>query len=137
MKTIDTLIRLAKSEVDDLGRVLADIEARRAAALQRVIDLDAHVAQEQVIAARHALAGAAYGGFARAAMDDRRALLGEVERFETEAGHVRELLQAAFVELKKVETLAEQRQARAASERAKREGAQLDETAITRAARRG
>jgi len=137
MNTLQTLIRLAKREVDDLTRVLADLETQRAAALARVVALDETVAAEQALAARHALAGAAYGGYARAVMDDRRALQADVARCEQEAAHVRALLEAAYVELKKVETLADWRAERRMIETNKRDAAALDETAIIRAARGG
>ncbi|MBI1251253.1 MAG: hypothetical protein GC189_07265 [Alphaproteobacteria bacterium] len=137
MKTIATLIRLAKREVDQLMRLLADAEGRRAAADARIAALDARVVVEQGIAAQSAMGGAAYGAFAFAAREDRAALVRDAEYCAAEVDHMRALLEAAYAELKKLEKLAEWGAERRAADALKRENATFDETAITRAAREG
>lgn len=133
MNALATLIRVARLRAEMLQRELAVLEERRRALEERVRTHDDQVRAEQKAARDDALA--LYGGFAQAALRRRAALVAEGEAAGRAADALRATLKEAFVELKKLETLAENEAARALAEDNKREQAALDDIAGVAAAR--
>jgi flagellar export protein FliJ len=135
MSALDTLARLARRRAEDLQRELAVLDGQRRGIEARLIEHDKIVLAEQDLASGIAIA--AYGNFAQAAMQRKNALLKEQTRVEGAAEALRATLSEAFIELKKLETLAENQAMREAAEADKREQAELDDVAGAAMARRG
>ncbi len=136
MKALPTLIRLARQAVDEARLELADIERARDEIVRRIGAHDDALAAEQRAAMSSYESGRAYGGYAIAALAQRRALVAQADALAAQADGVRVRLGAAHVELKKVERLLELQEERAARETRRREEAMLDEAATLRAGRR-
>ena len=134
MSALPTLVRLAKRRAEDLQRALAVLEDQRRATEARLEEHDRIVKAEQAMA--NGVAFAAFGNFAQAALQRKGILLKELARQEAEAEAMRATLSEAFVELKKLETLAENQAIREADEENKREQAMLDDVAGAAMARR-
>ncbi len=127
-KDLHSLIRLARSRVDERQRALAGL-------LRQVEDLETHkvelehrLAQERAVArSAPETAGAAYGAFVREVVARRDRLIADIEAREREIDSAREVLSAAYRELQTLETAQEQRDRLRAAEDARQEQASLDE----------
>ncbi|MGE3301802.1 MAG: flagellar FliJ family protein [Hyphomonadaceae bacterium] len=131
MSAAATLARVAKSRAEEIQRALAEADAYAEACAQRIVAHDARVKAEQQAAASSPFAS--YAAYATAALIRRAGLVSEHARATAEAQALRATLTEAFVEMKKLETLAENEIAAARAEEARREQADLDETAGRRA----
>lgn len=134
MSAIDTLVRLARRRAEELQRELAALENQRRAIEARLVEHDRIVASEQALAAQDVLSG--FGNFVQAANARKQGLLKERTFAARDAEELRDTLADAFIELKKLETLAENEAIRAAAEADKREQAVLDDLAASTARRR-
>jgi flagellar export protein FliJ len=137
MKSLRTLLKLARRDLEALRRALADQIARQSAVQDRIAGHEQTIKDEQKAALRDYESGRAYGGYAVAAIARRRALAAENEAIEFEIARLRGLINAAHVEARKFERLIELEEARAKAAEAKRENAELDEFATMRAGRAG
>ena len=135
MRSIRTLLKLARRDVDTLRRALADQIERQNTLEQRILGHEATVRAEQQAAAKDYESARAYGGYAVAAVSVRRALESECDIVAAEIDRLRALISAALVEARKFERLIELEEAREKAARDKREAAELDEFATLRAAR--
>ncbi len=135
MKSLRTLLKLARRDVDTLRRALADQIERQNTLEQRILGHEATVRAEQQAAAKDYESARAYGGYAVAAVSVRRALESECDIVAGEIDRLRALISVALVEARKFERLIELEQAREKVARAKREAAEMDEFATLRAAR--
>lgn len=129
MSAIETLVRMARRRAEELQRELAKLENQRRAIEVRLVEHDRIVASEQAIAAGQAMSG--FGNFAQAALMRKGAILQQRAQAAREAESLRDTLADAFIELKKLETLAENEAIRAAVAADRREQAELDEVALT------
>lgn len=135
MKSLRTLLKLARRDVETLRRALADQIQRQQTIEQRILGHEATVRSEQQAAQRDYESARAYGGYAVAAVSTRRALESERELVAAEIDRIRALISAALVEARKFERLIELEEAREKAAREKRENAELDEFATLGAAR--
>jgi flagellar export protein FliJ len=135
MKSLRTLLKLARRDVETLRRALADQIQRQLTIEQRILGHEATVRSEQQAALKDYESARAYGGYAVAAVSARRALDSERELVGVEIDRLRALISAALVEARKFERLIELEEARAKAAQEKRENAELDEFATLRAAR--
>jgi len=103
-RSLEKLMKLARADADALRVDLADIERARSAAEASLADLDEKAANEETVAG-HAVADiAAYREGARARRHNLRTTLITLEDAELNA---RTRLEAAFIEVKKLEHLIE------------------------------
>ncbi|MBS0385549.1 MAG: hypothetical protein JSS00_09395 [Proteobacteria bacterium] len=136
MKSLHTLLKLARRDLETLRRTLAEQVARQSAVQERMLGHEQTILSEQKAAQRDYESGRAYGGYAAAAIAVRKALAGEHESIGEEIGRLRTLIAEAHVETRKFERLIELEAARRKAAAVKRENAELDEFATMRAARR-
>ena len=137
MKSLRTLLKIARRDLETLRRALADQLARETAVVDRIRGHEQTILAEQEHAKRDYESGRAYGGYAVAAIAIRRALDAERALVAQEIDRLRALIAEAHVEARKFERLLELEEARAKAAREKRENAELDEFATISAARKG
>lgn len=135
MKAFRTLLKLAERDLETLRRALADQITKEANVVQRIHGHEQTIRAEQQLAQRDYESARAYGGYAVAAMQVRKALEAERVLINQEIERLRTLITEAHVEARKFERLIELEEAREKSKREKRENEQLDEFATMRAAR--
>ena len=135
MKSLRTLLKLARRDVETLRRALADQIQRQQTIEQRILGHEATVRSEQQAAMKDYESSRAYGGYAVAAVSTRRGLDSERDIVAAEIDHLRTLISEALVETRKFERLIELEEAREKAARDKRENAELDEFATLRTAR--
>ena len=136
MKSLRTLLKLARRDLETLRRALAEQIARQTALQDRILGHEQTIKDEQRAALRDYESGRAYGGHAAAALAVRRALAAEHESVGVEIDRLRVLIAEAHVETRKFERLIELEEARMKVQREKREDAALDEMATMRLGRR-
>jgi flagellar export protein FliJ len=135
MKSLRTLLKVARSDLETLRRALADQIAKDASVHQRILGHDQTLRSEQALAQRDYESARAYGGYAVAALAVRRALQAERVLIGQEIERLRTLIAEAHVEVRKFERLIELDEEREKAARDKRENAELDEMATLRAGR--
>ena len=135
MKSLRTLLKLARSDLETLRRALADQLAKEADVIQRIHGHEQTVRNEQMLAQRDYESARAYGGYAVAALAVRKALEAERVLINQEIDRLRALVAEAHTEVRKFERLLELEAEREKVARDKRENAELDEFATIRAAR--
>jgi flagellar export protein FliJ len=135
VKSLRTLLKLARRDVETLRRALADQIQRQQTLEDRILGHEATVRAEQQAAMKDYESARAYGGYAVAAVAARRALNSERDIAAAEIDRLRSLISAALVETRKFERLIELEETREKAARQKRENAELDEFATLRAAR--
>jgi flagellar export protein FliJ len=132
MKGLATLMRLAKAEIDERQRAVADIESRiLGLETQAAVDA-ANVEAEARAAVSDPFAGATLGAFLQAARMRRIDLDRRIGLLREEALVLRNGLNEAFLELKRLELVAERFASEAERAALLRENAELDEMAIAR-----
>jgi flagellar export protein FliJ len=137
MKSLGTLLKVAQRKLDELGveaaRIgaeLADLQAREASILAREHAELANAARDPTFAAMLP----AYRQRVKAQIAELRMQMSAREKSLEE---IRQRLSEAYIEKSKFEHLLDQAEIRAATDRATREQAQLDEVAINRAGTQG
>lgn len=135
MKSLRTLLKLARRDLETLRRALGEQLAREQTLEQRILGHEEAVKREQALAAQDYESARAYGGYAVAAVSIRRALEAEKGVIADEIARMRDLIASAHVEMRKFERLIELQDAREKAARDKRESAELDEFATMRAGR--
>lgn len=135
MKSLHTLLRIAKADLETLRRALGEQTARRDRIEERIRTHDQALKREQELARQDYESARAYGGYAALAMAGRRALEAEGRTVEGEIERLRLLIAEAHVEMRKFERLIELHEEREKKAAEKRENAELDEFATMNAAR--
>lgn len=137
-RTLETLIRLNRFEVDEKRRALQALLDREAEIQATIRRLDAELKAEQEAAARPEAAelGAVYGAFAAAAKTRKAEQLERLADLYPEIEAARADLAEAFAGLKKYEIAKRNRDEAEAADAARREGIELDEMGLA-AHRRG
>jgi hypothetical protein len=135
MKSLRTLLKLARRDVETLRRALADQIQRQQTIEDRILGHEATVRSEQQAALKDYESARVYGGYAVAAVALRRGLESERDVVAAESARLRMLISEALVDTRKFERLIELEEAREKATREKRENAELDEFATLRAAR--
>jgi flagellar export protein FliJ len=136
VKSLRTLLKLARRDLETLRRALADQIARQTTVEERILGHEQTIRAEQSAALRDYESTRAYGGFAVFAVTVRRALEAELATIAAEIGRLRTLITEAHVESRKFERLIELDEAREHAAREKRENAELDEMATQRSGRK-
>jgi len=135
MKSLRTLLKVARSDLETVRRALADQIAKDASVEDRTLGHEQTLRNEQMLAQRDYESARAYGGYAVAAMAIRRALDAERVLIGQEIERLRILIAEAHTEVRKFERLIELEEAREKAKREKQEDAELDEMATLRAGR--
>ncbi|MBC7769810.1 MAG: flagellar FliJ family protein [Phycisphaerales bacterium] len=135
MKALRTLLKLAGRDLEILRRALANQIARDSEIKQRIAGHEQTIISEQRLAQRDYESARAYGGYAVAAIQVRRALAGERVLINHEIERLRTLITEAHIETRKFERLIELEEAREKAKCEKRENAELDEFATMRFAK--
>ena len=135
MKSLRTLLKLARRDVETLRRALADQIQRQQTIEDRILGHEATLRSEQQAALKDYESSRAYGGYAVAAVALRRGLESERDIVAAEIDRLRTLISEALVETRKFERLIALEEAREKAAQDRRENAELDEFATLRAAR--
>ncbi|MBI1339053.1 hypothetical protein GC169_02415 [bacterium] len=135
--TLQTLLKIAESRADDLGREAALLQSRRDALAARAAAAAERGSHElQATAGDLDLVSAVSAFRTRLRLEARR-LAREIEQADAALADVRGKLSAAFQEQSRFEELIRRLDAEATKARAKRDQALLDEAAVIRSARGG
>lgn len=130
MKSLPTLIRVRKWELEEKRRKLNDLRALAAKLSDAIARLNDEVQQEQGLASSQADLAFAYGPYAAAVVERRRTLELSVEGVQRQIEAAMEELTEAFTELKKFEVANANRSRRARADANRREQIQLDDVAL-------
>jgi len=136
MKGLSTLMRLAQAEIDARQRALGEIDARLIA-----LDDEARAHERGMENEAQSVGGdpgqmATFGAYIQFALAARTDFARRRQALEQEAEAVRAGLNEAFLELKRLELLAEKFAQRELAQEEARDRAALDEMAIARFSRR-
>ena len=129
---IDGLIRLARWQLDEKRRALAELENMQADFMMRCRQLDEELEREKATAAGDPAGSYRFSDFVRATLMRRTALLDSLRRIEAEIEAMRDEVHAAFQELKKLELFEARQQTARRQERDRREQAVLDDIGLAR-----
>jgi flagellar FliJ protein len=135
-KWADSLIRIAKHEVETLQKRVAEITARRVACERRMEQMHAEAEHETQRARTDPEAGWYQAGYMKGWRVMREQLTQQIAILNVEEAGARDALSKAFEELKKFEHVAEMARLADAKELAKRESAAMDEMGLRKASGR-
>lgn len=125
----ESLIKLARFQVEELQRQMADVDAARNRLRTQAEKLDSDVAREKKLAETNADSASTYGAYAAAMKARKQNILGSLTDIDRQAETIRDELQNAFEQLKKYELLEERRLAAVRAKEQSAEQAELDEIA--------
>jgi flagellar protein FliJ len=135
VKGVASLLRLARYEVDERQRELAAARDARAALDHEEAALNQYVATEAAAAGQSTLAMAGYAGFLQRIAMMRVDLKQRKYVADRHIEIARDALNAAFLEQKRIETLADKLKQERVEAEAAREDAERDEAVLIRRAR--
>ncbi len=132
MRSMDSLIRLARFKVEELQKQMGGLDQARADLERQIERLAASVPEEQIAANASREGFVAYGSYAQSVIKRKENLRTSISEVDAKAETLRAELEAAFAELKKFEIMEERRLAQVAAKKAKRAQDQLDDIAQVR-----
>ncbi len=135
MKSLKTLLKVARADLEQLRRAMGEQLRHRAHAEERQRTHEQIVRQEQALALRDYESARAYGGYAALAFSQARSIQSQIGAIDAECERLRVLITEAHVEVRKFERLLELEEEREKAAADKREMDELDEFATMRAAR--
>jgi flagellar export protein FliJ len=130
MSVLRRLVRYHRHQLDEKRRNLRVLEARAASVEDAIEKLDMRVVAERRVAKHSPDVSGAYGGYARAALDRRAALLTALGEANRAVEAAREELLDAFAEVKRYEISLEHQARREQEEQERRGQGLLDEAAL-------
>ena len=133
MKWADSLIRIAKHEVETLQKRVGEITERRMACERRLQAMHAEAQDEAQRARTDPDAGWYQAGYMKGWRVMREQLTQQIAALGVEETGARDALSKAFEELKKFEHVAELARLADLKEAARREGAAMDEMGLRKA----
>lgn len=135
---IKTLIRLKKFTVDEERRKLGELLGHEAELTRREQALEAGVKREQELATADptGIAAQSYGIFAESVVRDRARMKDARSKLEAAITRQQDVVAEAYREFKTVEILQQNRDRRAALERARKDQIAMDEIAANNHRRR-
>jgi hypothetical protein len=136
MKTFDQLIRLHRHRLTERQKALVALEAKAGELRQAAAGLEAEALIEEAKAEESELGTFGWGAYLTRVRAERERLAAAGALLEHRIAEARALLRAAFEELKRIETVRDQKLAAAAAAAKKREQSALDEVAISQHRRR-
>jgi flagellar FliJ protein len=136
LKWADSLIRIAKHEVETLQKRVGEITERRMACERRLKAMHEEAQDEAQRARTDPDAGWYQAGYMKGWRMMREQLMEQIAALNVEETGARDALALAFEELKKFEHVAELARLAEIKEEAKRESAALDEMGLRKATNR-
>lgn len=134
---IKSLIRLHEWNVDEKRRKLGELLRLQADLEDQLVRLEADHEREKQAATDDPLnAGVAYPNYAHQVRQRRENLQDSIQQMEIVIGHARDELSESYQELKKYESVEQNRLRRYELEQARREQILLDEVALNQHRRR-
>ena len=135
-KTLKTLIRLKKDDVDKLQKELSQIQERQQRLHDEYNNLEAELIREEEAATNFPEAMHGYAMFAKRTMDRQKILLNNIRMLQQAIDKKRDELLVEYGEQKKFEIALEQRQLAALNEAKRLESIKMDEVAARSFARK-
>lgn len=133
MKSLHTLIRLRKHEIDDKRKAMTALERALDRVQQQQRQLEETIDKERNTAKQSEAMGLlTYGAFLEQAKRQRESLSAQEQTVKAQVEEARAELQEAFRDLKTLEITQETREAEEAAKRNKAENDRLDEQGIQR-----
>ena len=129
MKTLETLRKLAQTQIDDIARVLATLETERRDFLAQLAEMDASREGEAFAAVSDPLMTAYFAAFSTRLKGEKAALSEQMAAVEAQIEETRGLLSAAYQEKSRYQQLVDMRLRAEAEEAARQEQNALDEFA--------
>ena len=130
MSVLRRLVRYHRHRLDEKRRELRILEERAAAVEGAIESLDNSVVAEQGVARRSSEVIGAYGVFARAALDRRATLLGDLSAANGAVEGARDALLAAFAEVKRYEISLKNQENAEKEALDRRQQGEIDESAL-------
>lgn len=131
-KGLNTLIRLAKFDVDEKRRVLTALQTQEERTLHDIAESEVRLRKEQELAAAEPTGiGFIYGAYHRAWMAERQALFARLATIRQQVEIARDALAEAFRTQKTYEVTLANRERREREEADRKEQTFLDEVAQT------
>lgn len=130
MKTYNQLVRLHEYRLHEKQKAVAALEAEANEIKLKADQLTAEILIEEARAEESQLGSAAFASYFVRANEKRRALADAKSAVDRKMLTARQELKHAFDELKRIETLRDQKQAELRAEAQRAEQAELDEVAI-------
>lgn len=135
MKTTETLIRAQRWQVDELRRRLTDLETMRQSMMDTMRRLGESVEAEKSRVQDSAIGHFAFPGFASSIRERQSNLQTSIQDIEGKIDGIRDELNEAFRELKKIEQVETERDRRERAEAMRSAQAALDDQATIAHAR--
>ncbi len=135
MKSLPTLVRLHKWNVDQQRRYLSKLLAKQHDLENLQTELEQSVETEQRLADSMTSGGQIYAAYAQSVLLARDKLEDEIAELQDELKQAQEAVAASFRKLKKYQVIEEEERLKAQLEMKKRDQAILDEVAGVHAAR--
>lgn len=130
MRTLATLIRMHRYQLDEKRRALADLENLRADLIGQGDRLEAELVREQEIAKTVECGPFAYGGFARGFIERREKLQTSLAEIDRRIATAQDEVNVAFQDLKRHEIALAARQRRQREEAERLRQIELDEVSL-------
>jgi len=130
MRTLETLIRVQKRQLDQLRRELAGLEQLAVDLRAQAADLEREVAAQQRLAQSSPEGAFAYPGYARAVIIRREKIAASIVDVDRRLEAMRDQVAEAFQELKRYDIVLANRRVQARQEADRREQALLDEMGL-------
>ena len=130
-KTLDTLVRISRFDVDEKQRELQALLAREDAIKADIRSLDEEMRREADFSREHGEgSGSDYGRYIIRIREKRAALTEKLADLQPEIEAARDRLADAFAEQKKYEIARDNREAEARAEEDRREDQEMDELGL-------
>ena len=130
MRTLSTLIKMHKHQLDEKRRALTDLENLRADLVAQLEKLDADLAREQEIAKQVECGAFAYAGFHQGYIQRRDKLTVSLAELETRIAVAHQDVSEAYQDVKRHEIALASRQRRQREEEERRTQNTLDEVSL-------
>lgn len=129
LKSLTTLIKIAKQQLDSLRRDLANLEAEKQKLLEAIARLKEELQREIELSGQHPEMGAFFGGFAKRIREREDAFNASVQKLDALMNKLRERIREQFAEQKKYELAKEAREKEEKEVQDKAEVRDMDEVA--------
>jgi flagellar FliJ protein len=130
MRTLETLIKEHKHQLDEKRRALTDLENLRADLIGQREKLDADLVREQGVAKQVECGAFAYAGFAQGYLARREKLMASLAELETRIAAAQQEVSEAYQDVKRHEIALAARQRKQREEEDRRTQTILDEVSL-------
>jgi hypothetical protein len=130
MRTLETLIKVHKHQLDEKRRALTDLENLHADLIAQRATLDADLAREQEVAKQVECGAFAYAGFHQGYIKRRDTLMASLAELEARIAEAHQIVSEAYQDLKRHEIALASRQRRQKEEEDRRTQNVLDEVSL-------